>query len=70
MPPELAGAGISGSSDPAGIGTQGHVRQLENFVAAIRGAEPLLVDAAEGCKPLAVIWGIYEASEKGRVITI
>ena len=70
MPPELAGADISGSSDPASIGMQGHVRQLENFAAAIRGEEPLLVDAAEGCKPLAVIWGIYEASEKGRVITI
>lgn len=60
----------SGSSDPGKIGAQGHVFQIRNFAAAVLGKEKLLVDAREGCKPLEIIWDIYQSAEEGRVIEI
>jgi len=68
--PEVQTTGVSGSSDPAKISAQGHVLQIKNFTSAILGKEKLLVDAREGCKPLEIIWDIYQSAEENKVIEI
>lgn len=57
-PAEGAGSG----GDPRGIAPTGHIGILRNFIKAIRGEEPLLVDGAEGRRSLAAVLAIYEAA--------
>ncbi|MCP4691811.1 MAG: Gfo/Idh/MocA family oxidoreductase [Desulfobacterales bacterium] len=62
-PPETgcpvdAGAG----SDPRGVKATGHINLIENFMDAIRGKAPLLIDGREGRRSLAAVLGVYKAA--------
>lgn len=44
------------------IENEGHLGQIGNFLSAIEGKEPLLVDGVEGRQTLELIMGLYKAS--------
>jgi predicted dehydrogenase len=57
-------SGASGTAnDPAAVKSDGHRRQITNFVCAIRGEEELVMDCREGKKTICLIENIY-GSEK------
>lgn len=58
------------AADPSAIDSSGHERQLRNVVHAIRGEEPLWIDAAEGRKPVEIILAVYESSRLGRPVEL
>lgn len=58
------------ATDPSAIDASGHERQLRNVVHAIRGEEPLWIDAAEGRKPVEIILAVYESSRLGRPVEL
>ncbi len=41
---------------------EGHLGQIDNFLSAVEGKAPLLVDGAEGRQTLELIMGIYKSS--------
>ena len=51
-------------------GSGGHREILENFVAAIRGEEPLLAPAAEGIHSVTLANGIMQSSFDGATVTL
>ena len=63
-PAVTAGAGAS----PTGIGAEGHVRLVADFVEAITSGRPPLVSGEEGRRALALVYAIYEAARTGRPV--
>ena len=59
-----------GAGDPRAIDSEGHRRQFEDFVAAIRDDRPPRVDGSEARAAVAVITAIYRSAREGRVITV
>jgi predicted dehydrogenase len=55
----------SGASDPGAINFEGHRRQLQSLVDAIRQNRPLALDGREGRKAVALVRAIYESAERG-----
>lgn len=55
----------SGASDPKAISTEGHRRQLQDLVDAIRAGRPQLLDGREGCKAVALVNAIYASADSG-----
>jgi len=64
--PIAAGAG----ANPSGIGPIGHLRLLEDFVAAIRAGCDPLAPGREGRRSLALVLAVYEAARTGRAVRI
>ncbi|MBQ7335637.1 MAG: Gfo/Idh/MocA family oxidoreductase [Clostridia bacterium] len=52
------------ASDPTQLGFEGHLLQLRNFVAAIRGEEDLLITAQDGFAAVRLIEEIYQSSKQ------
>ncbi len=59
-----------GAGDPRAIDSEGHRRQFEDFVAAIRENRPPGVEGAEGRVAVSVITSIYRAAREGRVVKV
>jgi len=55
----------SGASNPSGIGTEGHRRQLQDFVDAIHANRPPALDGREGRKAVAFVDAIYQSAKLG-----
>ena len=55
---------VGTASNPSLLGHEGHLLQLKNFVAAIRGEEELLITARDGCEAVRLIEEIYRSSER------
>jgi predicted dehydrogenase len=55
----------SGASNPGGIGIEGHRRQLQDFVDAIREGRPHALDGREGRKAVAFVDAIYRSAARG-----
>ncbi len=49
---------------------EGHEGQIANFLGAIEGREPLLIDGQEGRKPLELISAIYQSSHFGQKVRL
>lgn len=56
------------SNDPNAFTSEGHERQLSNFVDAVLRNKPLMVDARNGRLPLEIILAVYESSRTGKAI--
>ena len=54
------------SSNPAGMSSDAHRKQLENLISAIEGKESVFVDAMEGYRAVCLIEKIYQASAKAQ----
>ena len=68
--PQKNDAVCGSANDPTAISYTGHLRQFENLIKAIRGEVPLLVDAAQGRIPLALILAIYESAKTGCTVRL
>ncbi len=60
----------SGASDPGAISTEGHRRQLQDFVDALREGRAPALDGREGRKAVALVSAIYESAERGVVVKL
>jgi predicted dehydrogenase len=70
LAPALAGVPPSGAADPRAISAAGHRRQFENFVSAMRGQVPLLVDGPEARKAVEIILAIYASALSGKTVAL
>ena len=55
----------SGASNPGGISLEGHRRQLQDLVEAIRENRPHALDGHEGRKAVAFVEAIYQSAARG-----
>lgn len=60
-----SGAGAAGS-----ISLAGHLRQIGDFVAAVREDRPPIVDGREGRKAVALIHAVYESARRGAAVRL
>jgi predicted dehydrogenase len=60
----------SGAGDPGAINFEGHRRQLQSLVDAIRQNRPLALDGREGRKAVALVRAIYESAERGMPVKL
>lgn len=56
------------SSIPTNFGIEGHKKQIEDFIAAIRGKRSPLVDEHVGRMAVDLVLAIYESSRTGRTV--
>ena len=65
-----AGLAGGGASDPKAIDCEGHRRQFDDFIGAIRsGGEPYC-DGVQGREAVAVITAIYRSARDGVTVHI
>ncbi|MGC3965736.1 MAG: Gfo/Idh/MocA family oxidoreductase [Rhodocyclaceae bacterium] len=62
--------GASGASAPDQISFEGHQKQIENMVLALRGQSALLVDGAQARNAVAFVRALYESADKGAPVTL
>jgi predicted dehydrogenase len=62
--------GVSGAHAVLEEGGEGHQRQLEDFVAAIRDDKEPLVNGPEGRRSLSVARAVYESAQSNREIEV
>ncbi len=60
-----SGAMGSGASAPMAIRFEGHLRQFEDFVAAIRENRAPIIDGREARKAVVLVRAIYDSAERG-----
>ena len=60
----------SGARDPGAISSEGHRRQIQDMVAAIREDREPLVTGIDGLRAIQLILAIYQSSREGRPIQI
>ena len=53
------------ASNPSAISTEGHRRQLQDLVDAIRAGRPQAMDGRDGRKAVAFVNAIYESARRG-----
>jgi predicted dehydrogenase len=63
-------SGGGGASDPKAISHAGHMRQLADFVQAVRTGGKPLVDGEEGRRSVEVILAIYKAARTGKAVKL
>jgi predicted dehydrogenase len=59
-----------GATDPRAINTEGHRRQFEDFVGAIREDRPPRVEGRDARAAVAVITAIYRAARERRTVAV
>ena len=59
-----------GSSNPAAISTEGHRRQIEDMLHAVRENREPIVNGHEGRNSLEVVAALYRAANEGRLIRL
>jgi len=67
---EISNSAQHGHQNPEQISNAGHVAQYANFIAALRGREPLLVDDREGRNALEIIVKTYESAARQALVTL
>lgn len=60
----------SGASNPSAINFEGHRRQLQDLIDALRAGRVPALDGREGRKAVALIRAIYESAETGRPVRL
>lgn len=58
----------SGASNPAAISTEGHRRQLQDLVDALREGRRPQLEGAEGRKAVALVRALYTSAERGMAV--
>jgi predicted dehydrogenase len=59
-----------GSSNPAAISNEGHRRQIEDMMIAVRDNRVPMIDGREGRTSLEVVCALYESARSGRIIVL
>lgn len=66
----LKESAVGGFSDPSRIANTGHIRQIENFISALKGDSELRVGIPEGREALRIVLAAYESSRSGRILNM
>lgn len=61
---------VAACSDPSAISSEGHRRQYENIISALRGEKELAYTAEEAGETVRLIASIYDSSRNGRFIEL
>ena len=64
------GVSQGGAADPKAISSEGHRRQFEDFLKAIREGNKPFCDGVEGRNAVSVITSIYRSSREGRAVDV
>jgi predicted dehydrogenase len=59
-----------GATDPRAIDSEGHRRQFEDFVAAIREDRAPWIDGAEARPAVAIVTAVYRSMREGRAVVV
>ena len=62
-----AGTAASSASE---FPVEGHIRQVANFISAVRGEEELICDGIEGRRSLVLIMALYESARRGEEVAL
>ncbi|HEY2518392.1 MAG TPA: Gfo/Idh/MocA family oxidoreductase [Polyangiaceae bacterium] len=62
--------GPGGATDPKAIDSEGHRRQFEDFVGALRDRRAPQVDGAEGRAAVAIVTAVYRSAREGRPVAV
>ncbi len=60
----------SGASEPGAISFEGHRRQIQDMIDAVRENRPVAIDGHEARKAVALIRGLYASAERGAPVKI
>ena len=60
----------SGASAPGAISFEGHRRQIQDLIDAVRDNRPLAIDGREARKAVALIRGLYASAESGAPVKL
>jgi predicted dehydrogenase len=60
----------SGASEPGAISFEGHRRQIQDLIEAVRENRPVAIDGHEARKAVALIRGLYASAERGVPVTL
>lgn len=60
----------SGASAPNAISFEGHRRQIQDLIEAVRENRPVAIDGHEARKAVALIRGLYASAERGGPVTL
>ena len=60
----------SGAGAAGGISIEGHLRQIQDFVDAVRGDRPPAIDGHEGRRAVALVHAIYESARRGVAVRL
>jgi predicted dehydrogenase len=60
----------SGSSSPGAISFEGHRRQIQDLIDAVRENRSVAIDGHEARKAVALIRGMYASAERGAAVKI
>jgi predicted dehydrogenase len=60
----------SGAGAAGGISLAGHLRQIGDFVDAVRERRPPLIDGKEGRKAVVLVDAIYRAARSEAVVSL
>lgn len=60
----------SGSSEPGAISFEGHRRQIQDLIDAVRENRPVAIDGHEARKAVALIRGLYASAECGAPVRL
>ena len=61
---------FTAASSSTSFDTEGHIIQVANFIASVRGEEELICDGCDGMRSLHLILGMYESSRRGEEIVL
>jgi UDP-N-acetyl-2-amino-2-deoxyglucuronate dehydrogenase len=67
---EKAAAFGSGATKPDAMNFEGHRRQLQDLVDALRQNRPVAIDGHEARKALALVCALYASAERGTPVTL
>ena len=60
----------SGASEPGAISFEGHRRQIQDLIDAVRDNRPVAIDGHEARKAVALIRGLYASAESGAPVKL
>lgn len=59
---------VAAHCDPSAISAEGHKRQYENIIAALRGEKKLAYTAENAAETVRLVTSVYDSSREGRLI--
>lgn len=60
----------SGASSATAISYEGHLRQIQDLVDALRGDRPLAIEGREGRRAVALVNAVYRSAQTGRPVRV
>jgi predicted dehydrogenase len=60
----------SGATAPGAISCEGHRRQIQDLIDAVRGNRPVAIDGREARKAVALIRALYASADRGAPVTV